>query len=39
MRYVVFSEYSDYSADMRNTFDKFDLWQIRNSDYAADMRK
>ena len=38
-RYVVFSEYSYYSANTRNTIDKFDLWQIRNSDYAADMRK
>jgi hypothetical protein len=37
--YAVFSEYSDYSADTRNTIGRFDLWQIRNSDYSADTRK
>jgi hypothetical protein len=37
-RYVVFSGYADYSADMRNANGCINLWQILRSDYAADMR-
>jgi hypothetical protein len=39
MRYVVFSGPDGYPTDMRNTNRCFDLWQIRSSDYPADMRK
>jgi hypothetical protein len=39
MRCVVFSEYANYPADMRNTNDGIDLWPIQISDYPADMRK
>jgi hypothetical protein len=39
IRYGVFSDRADYSADMRNTFGSLALWQVQNSDYSADMRK
>ena len=38
MRYGVFSDYDDYSADTRNTNPGIVLWRIRSSDYAADTR-
>ena len=38
MRYGVFPDYADYSADTRNTNASIVLWQMRSSDYAADMR-
>ena len=39
MRYVVFSGYADYPADMRNANSSIDLRPSRSSDYPADMQK